>query len=148
MTTLHATCVAISEQGVLICGASGAGKSDLAIRLIDAGATLVADDQVGIRTSDGHAYASAPGNLRGLIEVRGVGICEIPFTPECEIALVVELSNDHRVERLPEPYFADIAGIPVKALKLNAFESSTPAKIQIGLNAKIMASGEILKTDN
>ncbi|MBM3488544.1 MAG: hypothetical protein FJX67_18250, partial [Alphaproteobacteria bacterium] len=50
---LHATCIAVDGIGVLVRGASGAGKSDLALRLIDAGARLVADDQVLVEAAAG-----------------------------------------------------------------------------------------------
>ena len=45
---IHASCVAAGSGGVLILGNSGQGKSDLALRLIDKGARLVADDRCDI----------------------------------------------------------------------------------------------------
>ena len=41
---IHSTSVVIDDNGVLILGDSGSGKSDLALRLIDNGATLISDD--------------------------------------------------------------------------------------------------------
>ena len=47
-TALHATCVAIDGRGVVLTGASGAGKSGLGLQLIDGGAMLVSDDVTAI----------------------------------------------------------------------------------------------------
>ena len=70
---VHATCVAIGDRAVLLCGPSGSGKSDLALRLIDGGAQLVADDQVVLRAEGGRIVARAPEALAGRMEVRGIG---------------------------------------------------------------------------
>ena len=71
--TLHASTVSIKGRAVLIEGPSGSGKSDLALRLIDRGATLVSDDYTIVRRIDGNLIASAPPNIAGLCEVRGCG---------------------------------------------------------------------------
>ena len=71
---VHGTCIAIDGAGVLLRGPSGCGKSDLALRLIDGGAVLVADDRVSLEARAGDLVASAPDALAGLLEVRGVGI--------------------------------------------------------------------------
>jgi len=74
MLRIHGTCVALSGLGVLLRGPSGSGKSDLALRLIDGGAKLVADDQVELALdAAGRVMARAPATLSGLLEVRGIG---------------------------------------------------------------------------
>lgn len=70
---VHASCVAIGGRGVLLVGPSGSGKSDLALRLIDGGAELVADDRVALRLADGRPVADAPPALAGLLEIREIG---------------------------------------------------------------------------
>ncbi|MDE0940637.1 MAG: HPr kinase/phosphatase C-terminal domain-containing protein, partial [Pirellulales bacterium] len=87
-TLVHATCVAIGEVGVLLRGPSGSGKSDLALRLIEGGAKLVADDQVVLSEVAGSLLASAPAALRGKIEVRGCGILDIPYEKSVSMRLV------------------------------------------------------------
>jgi len=95
--TIHATCVCIGDTGILIRGASGAGKSRLALRLIlDPPrvlpcAMLVADDRVFLSRSGEQLMAQAPDVLAGLIEVRGLGIRRLPFLSACAVSLVVDL---------------------------------------------------------
>ena len=88
---IHASCVAFRGQGVLLLGPSGAGKSDLALRLIDEGAKLVADDRAILFTVQGALHARAPASIKGLLEIRGLGIVELPARTQVKIALVVRL---------------------------------------------------------
>ncbi|MEF3048289.1 HPr kinase/phosphorylase [Pseudotabrizicola sp. L79] len=99
-TALHATTVAIAGQGVLIRGASGAGKSSLALRLIGLGAVLVADDQTWLERQGDSLVASCPPTLRGLIEARGLGLLNAPFCDTARLGLVVDLDL-HEPDRLP-----------------------------------------------
>ena len=85
--TLHASAVAIEGRAVLIGGRSGTGKSDLALRLIDRGAGLISDDYTYVRRVNGQALASAPANIAGKIEVRGVGIVELDTAADVPVAL-------------------------------------------------------------
>src|SRR5262249_16065816 len=103
------------------------GKSDLALRLIDGGAKLIADDVVEVDKRGAALEARAPARLRGKIEVRGVGIVAVPTVARARIALVVDLVAADAVERHPEPGFTRILGIRLKLLKLWAFEASAPA---------------------
>lgn len=134
-STRHASCVAIHGQGVLLLGDSGSGKSDLALRLIDGGAALVADDQVVIRHDSGRLLAAPPSTLAGKLEVRGVGIVDTPYVRDIPLALVVTLVGQTAVERLPEPAFYAIEGVRLPQLLLNAFDASTPAKIRLYLQS-------------
>src|SRR3981189_3410655 len=91
---IHASCVAIGARGVLLLGASGTGKSDLALRLIDEGAKLVADDRTILFTAKGMLHARAPASIKGLLEIRGLGIVELPVRTRVKIALVVRLGRE------------------------------------------------------
>ncbi len=138
---VHATCVAIDGAdgplGVLLRGPPGAGKSDLALRLIDRGARLVADDQCELRCQDGAAgtrlVARAPANIAGVLEVRGLGIMEVPSLAEAPVALVVDLVDLEEVERLPADATEEILGLELPRIALNAFEAAAPAKLHLAL---------------
>lgn len=130
---IHGTCVAIGSHGVLIRGRSGAGKSDLALRLIAEGARLVADDQVLVRAVAGHLVARAPEPIRGLIEVRGVGLVPAPTAASARIGLVVDLAASHAVARLPEPQSTRIQGVDVPLATLAPFEASAAIKVRLAL---------------
>ena len=98
---LHATAVAIDGRAVLLRGAPGAGKSDLALRLIDAGARLVADDQSALARRGDVVIVRAPAAIAGLLEVRGIGIFRLDALAEAPLALIVDLAPADAVERLP-----------------------------------------------
>jgi len=98
--TLHATCVALKGQGVVILGASGSGKSALGLGLMALGCTLVADDRVRVSLRNGAVFAHCPPTLSGLIEARGIGILNARSSPEARVALVVDL-DQQEPERLP-----------------------------------------------
>lgn len=134
---IHATCVAIGEDGVLLRGVSGSGKSDLALRLIDGGAKLVSDDRTDLREESGALIASAPSALIGLIEVRHIGILRMSCLERARVALVLDLcAQDAKLERMPNAETAEFLGISVRRLRLHPFEASAPAKIRAELNAK------------
>jgi serine kinase of HPr protein (carbohydrate metabolism regulator) len=131
MLRLHATCVDIAGTAVLFTGPSGSGKSDLALRLIDGGATLVADDQVNLRRDGHRLLAGCPGPMRGLIEVHGLGPVRLTCTENVPLGLVVRLVAAPRVERLPEPDYERLLGIAVPALDLAPFAASACAKVRM-----------------
>ncbi len=135
MDQTHATCVDIDGAGVLLRGASGSGKSDLALRLIDGGARLVADDRAELTLSGGQVIASAPAVLKGKIEVRGLGIVSVEAVPRTPLKLVVDLVAPGAVERLPEPATADVLGVRLPLVRLAPFEASAPAKVRAALHA-------------
>jgi serine kinase of HPr protein (carbohydrate metabolism regulator) len=130
----HAGLVAVRRDGrwagVLIEGPSGGGKSDLALRALDAGFRLVADDRAVVWASGGRAFGRAPGPLAGLIEARGVGVLFADALPFCEISLVVRCVAQGEVERLPEPRTADLCGVAVPLLRLWPLEPAAPAKMR------------------
>jgi hypothetical protein len=132
-TTLHATCVAIDGRGVMLTGTSGSGKSDLALRLIDRGATLVSDDCTVVEARDGRLYASAGPNIQGKIEVRGLGIMELPA--RADVPLCLEIMLDQPVPRMPDdpPSTHIIGGLAIPALALDPFCASTPVKVEKAL---------------
>ena len=129
--TVHASCVAIAGRGVLLAGRSGAGKSDLALRLIDRGAELVSDDYKELRCVGETLLAQAPAAIQGRIEVRGVGIIELAAVAGIPVCLHVDL--DHESERLPEPRTIHLAGQDVPQIALAALEASAPLKLEQAL---------------
>jgi serine kinase of HPr protein (carbohydrate metabolism regulator) len=133
---LHGTAIAIGRQGVLLRGPSGSGKSDLALRLIDQGAKLIADDLVMIERRGGSLVLSGPSRLHGRMEVRGLGIVRLPAVSRARLALVVDLVGPQAVERLPDSKPVTLVGIKVKSLKLWAFEASAAAKLRLAVRAR------------
>ncbi len=130
--TLHASCVAIGEHAVLIEGRSGAGKSDLALRLIDRGAALVSDDYTVLMRSARQLLATPPATIAGKIEVRGLGILDMPYRDRVAVSLLVELVDE--VERMPpEPQTRRIAGIDVPVVAMNGHDASGPIKVELAL---------------
>ncbi len=111
----HATSVSVAGDGVLIKGASGSGKSALALQLLALGAVLVSDDQTVLRDENGVLLATAPPQIRGLIEARNLGILNADTVPFATIRLVVEL-DCLETERLPEARTCEILGITVPCL--------------------------------
>jgi HPr kinase/phosphorylase len=132
---VHATTVAIDGRGVLLRGPSGSGKSDLALRLIDAGARLVADDQSELSRAGDAILARAPSAIAGLIEARGIGILRLDPLTLARLELVVDLVAPARVERLPEAASVAILGIDLPLIALAPFEASAPAKLRLALSA-------------
>jgi HPr kinase/phosphorylase len=90
---LHATAVAVAGRGLLILGASGSGKSGLALRMIALGARLVADDQVLLHRAGDTLVAEAPARLAGLIEARGIGILRLTPVERVPLAWAVDLDS-------------------------------------------------------
>jgi len=130
--TIHASCVSIKGRAVLIEGRSGEGKSDLALRLIDRGATLVADDQTICQRQDGILLASPPMTIAGRIEVRSLGILEMPHIERAPVALLIVILD--APPRFPgDPRKRRIAGVDVPVLALAALEPSAPIKAELAL---------------
>ena len=106
---IHASCVAWQGRAALIRGASGRGKSSLALELMAFGATLVADDRVVLQAGPGGITASAPDPLSGLIEARGIGLLNAEAARPASVVVVVDLDHEEST-RLPEPREAELLG--------------------------------------
>lgn len=107
--TLHASCVAFNNFGVLIIGPSGSGKSGLALQLMALGATLVSDDKTHLSAVDQKIIASAPETIQGLIEARGVGLIRAENVQDVQVSLVVDMSIIEK-HRLPPPRCYNVLG--------------------------------------
>lgn len=140
---VHATAVALLDAtapfggpidgAVLLLGDSGAGKSDVALRLIASGAKLIADDQTELFVEHGRVWADAPPNIKGGMEIRGVGIVRVDSAPAAPVVLAVQLTEGS-VARMPVPDAYALpaplqADVKVPLVILNGHEASTPAKI-------------------
>lgn len=132
---LHATAVALDGRAVLLRGAPGAGKSDLAARLIvEAGARLVADDRVVV-TADVHGrpIARPPDSIAGMLELRGLGLVRVACLAEAPVALLADLTD--RPGRLPDPAYATLCGLAVRRIELDPAAAGAVAKLQLALGA-------------
>ncbi|MEY3634729.1 MAG: hypothetical protein RLZZ61_1139 [Pseudomonadota bacterium] len=135
---LHGSAVAIGGNGVLLCGPSGSGKSDLALRLIDRGAKLICDDILHIEHSNSFPLLACAPNIAGKIEVRGIGICTVEFLPSAPLRLIVQLTQN--VERMPPAHQSiNIEGFSVPMLKLDPFQTSSVLKVEWALRSVIDA---------
>lgn len=130
--TIHATSVVIDGHGVLILGPSGSGKSDLALRLIDRGAMLISDDYTIASAKDDALILDAPVNIAGMMEIRHLGIVEMPYVGAVPAGLAISL--DASPHRLPD---ADteiiIAAVPIPLITLAGLEPSSPIKVELAL---------------
>ena len=133
MIDVHGTSVDLDGRAILLRGKPGAGKSDLALRLIDGGARLVSDDRTLLRREGDRVVVSAPSTIKGRIEVRGVGILHVPSVPESTLRLVVDLVAKSAVERLPERVFETFFDMRIPLLSLAPFEASAAAKLRLAV---------------
>jgi HPr kinase/phosphorylase len=129
---VHGSCASRDGAAVLLLGPSGAGKSDLLLRLMARGWDLVADDQVVLEGLG----VSAPPALRGMLEIRGLGIFEgVPAAAAARLALVVDLVERAGVARLPRPDAWVPAGVPRVAL--DGFDASACEKVGWALDGAL-----------
>lgn len=129
------------DSAVLLRGASGAGKSDLALRLIEHGAQLVADDQVLLRRDDKQILAQPPDGLAGLLEVRGLGILRLGHCAPARLSVVIDLVDERLVERLPEPLQTELLGISLPLYRLSPWATSAASKVRLAMR---LATGSIM----
>lgn len=131
--TVHASTVATDGRAVLISGPSGSGKSDLALRLLDRGFTLVSDDQTIVRRDGERLVASAPPNIAGKLEIRGIGIVEVEHVEDVPVALLVELTSD--IQRLPDDNRErPILGVALPLIGIDAMAASAASKVALALD--------------
>ncbi|HSO47252.1 MAG TPA: HPr kinase/phosphorylase [Rhizobiaceae bacterium] len=120
----HCCVVEIGGTGVMIEGPSGAGKTSLALGLVDAAARrgipahFVADDQALVERRGDGVTASVAQTIAGLAEIRGHGIVSVAHKPSCAIALVARLVADEAVGRMPIDKTAVIEGIELPLVEV------------------------------
>jgi serine kinase of HPr protein (carbohydrate metabolism regulator) len=133
--TLHASTVATDGRAVVITGPSGSGKSDLALRLLDRGFTLVSDDRTIVKRDGDRLVASAPPNIAGKLEIRGIGIVDMETAGDVPVALLVELTSE--IQRLPdENPERPVLGVKLPLITIDAMTASAPSKVALGLDRR------------
>jgi serine kinase of HPr protein (carbohydrate metabolism regulator) len=134
---IHATAVARfgpgGWRGVLLRGPSGSGKSDMALRLIDAGWRLVADDYVHVWASGSGLHACAPERIAGRIEARGLGVLDAATRPVARVCLLVDCVQA-APERLPEPAFETLADVRLPRLVLDIRPASAARTLALAID--------------
>jgi serine kinase of HPr protein (carbohydrate metabolism regulator) len=139
---LHGTVIALGACAAIIRGASGSGKSDLALRclglaptaLVPCPAQLVADDRAAVVRQGERLFVEAPATIRGKLEVRGLGIVDVPCAGRCELVLAADLTTPDRIERLPDPQpHTEIMGVRLRLIHIAPFEASAPLKLLMTL---------------
>ena len=131
--TVHASTVATDGRAVVILGPSGSGKSDLALRLLDRGFTLVSDDQTVVKKDGERLVASAPPNIAGKLEIRGIGIVDMETVANIPVALLVELTSE--IQRLPdESRERPLLGVKLPLISIDAMTASAPSKVALALD--------------
>jgi hypothetical protein len=135
MATTHASAVLIGPKAVLIRGASGAGKSAVAWRLIEAGrhgvlpfGRLVGDDRVELEAKHGRLLVRPAQAIAGLLEIRGLGIRRLASEPVAVVGLVLDIGQPAPA-RLPEAAEATVtlSGITLPRLAVAAADAALPA---------------------
>ena len=129
----HATSIVLEDAGLMITGPSGIGKSDLALRLIDNGATLISDDITMCKKVGNDLRLFAPKNTKGLLEVREIGIINVPYVENVRLLLIISLSKNN-VNRVPKKRYKIINGIKVPVFGLYGNHPSAVVKIKVKLN--------------
>jgi serine kinase of HPr protein (carbohydrate metabolism regulator) len=140
---VHATAIARWRNGlwraVLLFGPSGSGKSDLALRAIDAGWRLVADDYAQVWRSGDGVWARAPESIVDRIEARGLGIVSEPALPFAQAVLAVKCETGE-IERLPEPEVVQVADVALPCVRLRTLDGSALAKLERALSTRVLGA--------
>ncbi|WP_417743123.1 HPr kinase/phosphorylase [Salipiger sp.] len=126
---LHATAVAVTGRGLLIRGASGSGKSALALEMMARGAVLVADDRVVASLRDATVWLAPPAPLAGMIEARGIGLLNAETIAPVALAAVLDLDEDETA-RLPQHRETVLLGQKIPLLHKSAHPYFPAALVQ------------------
>jgi serine kinase of HPr protein (carbohydrate metabolism regulator) len=131
--TIHASTVAVDGRAVVISGPSGSGKSDLTLRLLDRGFTLVSDDQTIVKREGDRLIASAPPTIKGKLEIRGIGIVDMETVESAPVALYVELTSE--IVRLPDDRRErPVLGVNLPLISVDAQTASAASKVSLALD--------------
>jgi serine kinase of HPr protein (carbohydrate metabolism regulator) len=143
-TLVHGTCVALGESAAILVGASGSGKSDLALRFVlgtpaELEPALISDDQIRVTVSDGRLIASAPETIAGRIEVRGIGIVPLVARTSAEVKLIIRLVEPDAVPRMPpaQAQTQKLCGIDLPVMLLTPFEASAHLKVRLAIQGSV-----------
>ena len=136
---LQASAVAVGGRAVLLGGEPGAGKSSLSLALVDRGGVLIGDDGVTLEKDGEALFAAPPPNIAGKLEVRGVGLVDLPTTKAPVALFVTPGENGERLpERLPATEFECVA---IPTLRLAAFDWTTPLRVEQALAVHGLGAG-------
>ena len=131
--TIHASTVALDGRAVMITGPSGSGKSDLALRMLDRGFTLVSDDQTIVKRDGDRLLATAPPSIAGKLEIRGIGIVDMETVSDVPVALYVELTSE--IMRLPDDRRErPVLGVNLPLVSVDALTASAASKVALALD--------------
>lgn len=141
---VHGTAIALGHRAAILLGPSGSGKSDLALRcllqpvsqFVPEAARLIADDAILVERRGDILFARAPEQIRGFLEVRGIGVIQVPTVASgaFPVLLLVKLASARDIDRLPDPpAAAKLAGVRTPLLRVSPWEASAPGKVLIAL---------------
>ncbi len=157
--TMHASCVSLGDDGVLIGGEPGWGKSDLVLALIDQPGygtgdrlirgRLVADDQTLIERRQDQLFASSPKPIAGLLEIRGHGIVAVDHVEEARLVLLVRLAPASEIERMPEERdrFTLLAGVRLRQIHIDPRQATAAARIRACLTGRLCEEVRQIRPD-
>ena len=140
---VHGTCVALEGVGILLRGPAGAGKSDLALRLIEGGGVLVADDLCQIARQGEHLLIDLPDQVdpsfRGRVAIRGLGIARLDYFGPAPLGLIAELRPGSAVQGLETPASIDFLGLARPLIVLDPFQVSAVARLRLMATRRLLA---------
>lgn len=143
LTVPNVSVIAIGGRALAIEGPPGSGKSSLALALIDRGAQLIGDDGAIWERVDDKVLASPPPNITGKLEIRGIGLIDLPVAPPTPLSLILTLND--APERLPDGVPArDVLGvaIPCLAFDLGKIAPAVRAEWALALHGLKSASNQ------
>ncbi|MFT6557870.1 HPr kinase/phosphorylase [Sneathiella sp.] len=150
MIRMHATAVSIDDHAILLRGPSGMGKSDLALRLIDDGAHLIADDYVELHPVQDQIIVTAPAQTAGQMEVRGLGLICLPIVAERPLLYVCDLVRLEQMERFPQrSYHFSVDNRTVPLFQLDGAAASAVARVKLMVDLVLQRQGiSVLQEDS